>query len=64
MRTNRATLQLQQLVDADFTPYYSRNNMDHLKVLTTLANPATIQRDRFIPTAAVNDTNDYLWLHG
>eukprot|EP00971_Amphidinium_carterae_P229074 4544020-Amphidinium_carterae.2 len=56
-----APMVLQQLVDAEFTPDYSSNNTDHLKVLTTISNMATIQRDRFIPTAAVNDTNNYLW---
>eukprot|EP00971_Amphidinium_carterae_P326929 6458031-Amphidinium_carterae.2 len=26
-----------------------------------ISNTATIQRDKFIPTAAMNDTNEYLW---
>eukprot|EP00971_Amphidinium_carterae_P236776 4699237-Amphidinium_carterae.1 len=51
---------LQQLVDAEFTPRFAHNNTDHIKALTKLSNSAPVQRDSFIPTAAMNDTFDYL----
>eukprot|EP00971_Amphidinium_carterae_P348809 6490681-Amphidinium_carterae.2 len=56
-----APVVLQQLIETEFAPQFYTSNNEHLKVLTMISNTATIQRDRFIPTAAMNDTNNYLW---
>eukprot|EP00971_Amphidinium_carterae_P048667 959371-Amphidinium_carterae.1 len=57
---------LQQLIEAEFdrtenAPQHYTNNNEHLKVLTMISSTATVQRDRFIPTAAMYNTNNYLW---
>eukprot|EP00971_Amphidinium_carterae_P017485 344782-Amphidinium_carterae.1 len=36
-------------------------NADHVKDMTFISNTATIQRDTFIPTAAMNNLNIRLW---
>eukprot|EP00971_Amphidinium_carterae_P284649 5651401-Amphidinium_carterae.2 len=41
-----ARIVLRQLVEAEFTPQFFTNNNEHLKVLTTISNSASIQRDR------------------
>eukprot|EP00971_Amphidinium_carterae_P304824 6057407-Amphidinium_carterae.1 len=57
-----APIVLQQLVEAELTSDYNGNSADILKTFTKISSSAPIQRDRFIPTAAMNNTNDYLWL--
>eukprot|EP00971_Amphidinium_carterae_P068052 1346955-Amphidinium_carterae.1 len=39
----------------------NKGNNDHVKDMTFISNTATIQRDTFIPTAAMNNLNIYLW---
>eukprot|EP00971_Amphidinium_carterae_P318539 6331499-Amphidinium_carterae.1 len=56
-----APVVLQQLIETELAPQVYTSNNEHLKNLTEIANTPTIQRDSFIPTAALNDTTNYLW---
>eukprot|EP00971_Amphidinium_carterae_P090046 1782504-Amphidinium_carterae.1 len=57
-----APVVMQQLREGELTADYNHNGHDILKTFAALANTATLPRDNFIPTAAMNDTNKYLWL--
>eukprot|EP00971_Amphidinium_carterae_P274460 5446391-Amphidinium_carterae.1 len=56
-----APMILQLLLDTEMVPQGDAGNNEHVRTMTPIANTATIQRDSFIPTAAMNDTNVYLW---
>eukprot|EP00971_Amphidinium_carterae_P088361 1748018-Amphidinium_carterae.1 len=52
---------LQPLIDTELRPQVYTGNGDHVKAMTEIENTPAIQRDSFIPTAALNDTTNYLW---
>eukprot|EP00971_Amphidinium_carterae_P086632 1714408-Amphidinium_carterae.1 len=54
-------LVMQQLRESELTTDYNRNGNSILKTFATCASTATLPRDNFIPTAAMNDTSVYLW---
>eukprot|EP00971_Amphidinium_carterae_P264957 5255873-Amphidinium_carterae.1 len=56
-----APLILQLLLDTEMVPQGDAGNNEQVRNMTLIANTATIQKDSFIPTAAMNDTNVYLW---
>eukprot|EP00971_Amphidinium_carterae_P193478 3839411-Amphidinium_carterae.1 len=56
-----APVVLQQLLEGELIAKYSHSGKDILKTFTPVSNAATLQRDSFIPTAALNDTTSYLW---
>eukprot|EP00971_Amphidinium_carterae_P236509 4693734-Amphidinium_carterae.1 len=55
-----APMILQLLLDTECMPQDDAGNNEQVRNMT-LANTATMQRDSFIPTAAMNDTTVYLW---
>eukprot|EP00971_Amphidinium_carterae_P001299 25664-Amphidinium_carterae.1 len=51
----------QQLQEGELTVDYHKNVTRILKTFASLARAATIQKDTFIPTAAMNNLNIHLW---
>eukprot|EP00971_Amphidinium_carterae_P214156 4249948-Amphidinium_carterae.1 len=57
-----APMILDLLLATEYVPQDdTKGNADHLRDLTNVSNTATIQRETFIPTAAMNNLNIHLW---